>query len=120
MQKLMQEREDILSNLAESESKHAKQNKLLGDHISDVERQLQCSSMEMLQGVDDIKWSQAFSLTKPKAIPKKRRVFRAPDLQGMLQVLQELIEAQRYWGKEKTQHCKPTPLPTVLQSLCFC
>ena len=33
--------------------------------------------------------SQAFSLTKPKAIPKKRRrVFRAPDLQGMLQVLQ--------------------------------
>ncbi|CAO2582550.1 Tripartite motif-containing protein 30A [Lemmus lemmus] len=98
LQKLMQEREDILSNLEESESKHAKQNKLLGDLISDVERQLQCSSMEMLQGVDDIiKWSQAFSLMKPKAIPKKRRVFRAPDLQGMLQVLQELMEAQRYW-----------------------
>lgn len=99
LQKLTQEREDILSNLAESESKHAQQSKLLGDLISDMERQLQCSAMEMLQGMDDIiKWSQAFSLTKPKAIPKKRRrVFQAPDLQGMLQVLQELIEARRYW-----------------------
>ena len=49
LQKLTQEREDILSILAESESKHAQQSKLLGDLISDVEHQLQCSAMEMLQ-----------------------------------------------------------------------
>ncbi|XP_005087334.1 tripartite motif-containing protein 30A [Mesocricetus auratus] len=99
LQKLMQEKEDIMNSLAEAEDKHAQQSKLLGDLISDVEHQLQCSTMEMLQGVDGIiKWSHAFSLTKPKTVPKeRRRVFRAPDLKGMLQVLQELIEAQRYW-----------------------
>ncbi|XP_036022861.1 tripartite motif-containing protein 12A-like isoform X2 [Onychomys torridus] len=121
MQKLKQEEQDIMNSLAESENKHAQQSKLLGDLISDVEHHLQCSTMEMLQGVDGIiKWSHSFSLTKSKTIPKEgRRVFRAPDLRGMLQVLQELIEAQRYWGKEITQHHKP-PLLTVLQSLCFC
>ncbi|KAK7796202.1 hypothetical protein U0070_011563 [Myodes glareolus] len=105
LQKLTQEKDDVLSNLAESESKHAQQSKLLGDLISDVERQLQCSAMEMLQGVDDIIiWSEAFSVMKPKAIPKKRRrVFQAPDLQGMLQVLQELMEARRYWGDVQCQ-----------------
>ncbi|ERE79239.1 tripartite motif-containing protein 30 [Cricetulus griseus] len=99
LQKLMQEKEGIMNSLAEAEDKHAQQSKLLGDLISDVEHQLQCSTMEMLQGVDGIiSWSHAFSLKRPKTIPKeRRRVFRAPDLQGMLQVLQELIEAQRYW-----------------------
>ncbi|XP_028717398.1 tripartite motif-containing protein 30A-like [Peromyscus leucopus] len=99
VQKLMQEKKDIMNSLAESENKHAQQSKLLGDLISDVEHHLQCSTMEMLQGVDGIiKWSHSFSLTKSKTIPKEgRRVFRAPDLRGMLQVLQELIEAQRYW-----------------------
>nr|XP_021508849.1 tripartite motif-containing protein 12A-like [Meriones unguiculatus] len=99
LQKLMQEKEDIINSLAESENEHAQQSKLLGDLISDVEHQLGCSAMEMLQGVDSIiNRSHTFSLTKPKTIPKEqRRVFRAPDLQGMLQVLQEVTEAQRYW-----------------------
>lgn len=34
-------------------------------------------------------------------------------------IISELIEAQRYWGKEKIQHISH-PLLTVLQSLCFC
>ena len=49
LKKLMQEKEDIINRLAESENEHAQQSKLLGDLISDVEHQLQCSATEMLQ-----------------------------------------------------------------------
>lgn len=99
LQKLMQEKEDIMNSLEKSENEYSQQSKLLGDLISDVEHQLQRSAMEMLQGVEStIKRSHTFSMRKPKTIPKEqRRVFRAPDLQGMLQVLQEVTEAQRYW-----------------------
>lgn len=99
LQKLMQEKEDIKNSLEESENEYSQQSKLLGDLILDVEHQLQCSATEMLQGVENtIKRSHTFSMRKPKTIPKEqRRVFRAPDLQGMLQVLQEVTEAQRYW-----------------------
>ncbi|KAL1774501.1 tripartite motif-containing protein 30A-like [Sigmodon hispidus] len=107
LQKLMQEKEDIMKRLAECEKEHAQQSKSLGDLISEVEHHLRSSNMEMLQGVDGIikftqMWvmrkSHTFSLMKPKTIPKEqRRVFKAPDLKGMLQVLQELLEAQRYW-----------------------
>ncbi|XP_034362060.1 tripartite motif-containing protein 30A [Arvicanthis niloticus] len=99
LQKLMQEKEDITSSLVESENEHAQQSKLLGDLIFDVEHQLQCSATEMLEGVDSIiKRSHSFLMRKTKTIPREqRRVFRAPDLQGMLQVLQEVTEAQRYW-----------------------
>ncbi|NP_001355682.1 tripartite motif-containing protein 12A isoform X3 [Mus musculus] len=89
LQKLRQEKEDILNNLAESESEHAQQSKLLEDFISDVEHQLQCSDIEILQGVENIiERSHTFSMKKPKAIAREQRKFRAPDLQGMLQVLQ--------------------------------
>ncbi|XP_021052144.1 tripartite motif-containing protein 5 isoform X3 [Mus pahari] len=90
LQKLMQEKENIINNLAESENQHAQQSKLLGDFISDVQHQLQCSDIEMLQGVENIiKRSHTFLMKKPKTIPREqRRVFRAPNLQGMLQVLQ--------------------------------
>ncbi|XP_052011787.1 tripartite motif-containing protein 12A-like [Apodemus sylvaticus] len=99
LKKLKQEKEDFLNSLAESENEHAQQSKVLVDLISDVEHQLQCSATEMLQGTDSIiKRSLNFSMGKPRTIPRKqRRVFRAPDLQGMLQVLQEVTEAQRYW-----------------------
>lgn len=97
LQKLRQEKEDILNNLAESESEHAQQSKLLEDFISDVEHQLQCSDIEILQGVENIiERSHTFSMKKPKAIAREQRKFRAPDLQGMLQVLQEVTEAHRY------------------------
>ncbi|XP_051005082.1 tripartite motif-containing protein 30A-like [Acomys russatus] len=99
LQKLRQEKEDIMKSLEESENEHAQQSKLLGELISEVEHQLQGSATEMLQGVDSIiKRSHTFSLRKPKTIPKEqRRVFRAPDLRGMLQVLQEVTEAQCHW-----------------------
>ncbi|KAG3285900.1 tripartite motif-containing protein 5-like [Ictidomys tridecemlineatus] len=41
---------------------------------------------------------QNLMLRKPKTFPKEqRRVFRAPDLKGMMQVSQELTDVQRYW-----------------------
>lgn len=76
LQKLKQEKENILNNLAESENEHAQQSKLLEDFISDVEHQLQCSDIEILQGVENIiKRSHTFSMKKPKAIAREQRKF---------------------------------------------
>ncbi|OBS80335.1 hypothetical protein A6R68_21452 [Neotoma lepida] len=99
LQKLMQEKEDIMNSLAESENELVKQRESVRDLISEVEHQLQCSTMEMLQGVNSVLTrSQTFRLKQPDMIPRKqRRIFRAPDLNGMLQVFQGLLDAQHYW-----------------------
>jgi hypothetical protein len=66
LQKLRQEKEDILNNLAESESEHAQQSKLLEDFISDVEHQLQCSDIEILQvRLQDVPGSESQKAWKP-------------------------------------------------------
>ncbi|XP_052570805.1 tripartite motif-containing protein 30A-like isoform X2 [Peromyscus californicus insignis] len=90
VQKLKQEEEDIMNSLAESQSELVKQRESVRDLISDVEHQLQCSTMEMLQGVNSVlKRSQTLILQQPEMIPRKqRRLFRAPDLKGMLQAFQ--------------------------------
>uniref|UniRef100_A0A8C8W081 Tripartite motif-containing protein 30A-like n=1 Tax=Peromyscus maniculatus bairdii TaxID=230844 RepID=A0A8C8W081_PERMB len=99
VQKLKQEEEDIMNSLAESESELVKQRESVRALISDLEHQLQCSTMEMLQGVNSVlKRSQTLRLKQPEMIPRKqRRIFRAPDLKGMLQVFQGLMDAQQYW-----------------------
>ncbi|OBS80341.1 hypothetical protein A6R68_21458 [Neotoma lepida] len=90
VQKLKQEEEDIMNSLADSENELVKQRESVRDLISDVEHQLQCSTMEMLQGVNCVlRRSQTLRLKQPEMIPRKqRRIFRAPDLNGMLQVFQ--------------------------------
>ncbi|MEJ1274072.1 hypothetical protein NN561_004949 [Cricetulus griseus] len=50
VQKLMQEKEDVMNSLAESQNEVMKQREAVRDLISDVEHQLDCSTMEMLQG----------------------------------------------------------------------
>ncbi|OBS80336.1 hypothetical protein A6R68_21453 [Neotoma lepida] len=99
LQKLKQEKEDIMNSLAESENELVKQRESVRDLISDVEHQLQCSTMEMLQGVNCVlERSQTLRLQQPEMIPRKqRRIFQAPDLKGMLQVFQGLMDAQHYW-----------------------
>ncbi|XP_051048478.1 tripartite motif-containing protein 30A isoform X2 [Phodopus roborovskii] len=99
LQKLMQEKEDIMNSLSESQNELVKQREAVRDLISDVEHQLQCSTMEMLQGVNSVlKRSQTLRVILPTMVPRKqRRVFRAPDVKGMLQVFQGLMDAQRYW-----------------------
>ncbi|XP_027263711.1 tripartite motif-containing protein 30A isoform X8 [Cricetulus griseus] len=53
-QKLMQEKEDVMNSLAESQNELMKQREAVRDLISDVEHQLDCSTMEMLQGVNSV------------------------------------------------------------------
>ncbi|XP_040613152.1 tripartite motif-containing protein 30A [Mesocricetus auratus] len=99
LQKLMQEKEGIMNSLAESQTELEKQREAVRDLISDVEHQLKCSTIEMLQGVNSVLTrSQALKVKQPEMVPRKqRRIFRAPDMKGMLQVFQGLMDAQRYW-----------------------
>ncbi|XP_059108288.1 tripartite motif-containing protein 30A-like isoform X1 [Peromyscus eremicus] len=99
VQKLKQEEEDIMNSLAESQSQVVKQRESVRDLISDVEHHLQSSTMEMLQAVNSVLTrSQTLRLKQPDMVPRKQtRIFQAPDLKGMLQVFQELRDAQRYW-----------------------
>ncbi|XP_052568327.1 tripartite motif-containing protein 30A-like [Peromyscus californicus insignis] len=99
VQKLKQEEEDIMNSLAQSQRKLVKQREAVRDLILDVEYHLQCSTMEMLQGVNSVLTrSQTLRLKRPDMVPRKQRmIFRAPDLKGMLQVFQGLMEAQKYW-----------------------
>ena len=61
---------------------------MVSNLISDVERHLQGSTMELLQDANVImKRSETLALKKPKSFPKEqRRVFRAPDLREILRV----------------------------------
>ncbi|KAF5918720.1 hypothetical protein HPG69_005756, partial [Diceros bicornis minor] len=99
LQKLGKEVTDILHNLAKSENELVQQSQLVRDLISDVEHRLQGSTMEMLQDVNCVmERSETLTLKKPKTHSmKQRRVFRAPDLRGILRVFNELTDVQRYW-----------------------
>ncbi|XP_036115120.1 tripartite motif-containing protein 5-like isoform X2 [Molossus molossus] len=99
LQRLKKEEGNILNYLAHAESDLVQQSQVLKDLISDLEHRLQGLPVEMLQDVNSImERSKTFTLMKPKNVSKKqRRVFQAPDLKGMLQVLNELTDAQRYW-----------------------
>ncbi|KAH0501392.1 Tripartite motif-containing protein 30A [Microtus ochrogaster] len=100
LQKLMKEKEDILDILEDSQNELKKQRESVRDLISDLEHSLQCSTMEMLQ-----LWSQSFvprsqylRLKQPKMVPRrKRKIFRAPDLKGTLQVFQGFRDVQCHW-----------------------
>uniref|UniRef100_A0A8C5NXD2 Tripartite motif-containing protein 12A n=1 Tax=Jaculus jaculus TaxID=51337 RepID=A0A8C5NXD2_JACJA len=54
LQKLQQEEKYILDSLQESENELAKQKQLVRDLVSELEKRLQGSSMDMLQDVNDI------------------------------------------------------------------
>nr|AFO38360.1 TRIM5 alpha [Ovis aries] len=99
LRKLKDELGIILKKLAESENDLVQEKLLVSSHISDVERHLQGSTMELLQDVNVIlKRSKTVALKEPKTFPKEqRRVFRAPDLREILRVFTELTNKQRYW-----------------------
>uniref|UniRef100_A0A8I5NMS2 Tripartite motif-containing protein 5 n=1 Tax=Papio anubis TaxID=9555 RepID=A0A8I5NMS2_PAPAN len=86
LQNLEKEEEDILKSLTKSETEMVQQTQYMRELISDLEHRLQGSMMELLQGVDGIiKRIENTTLKKPKTFHKnQRRVFRAPDLKGML------------------------------------
>nr|NP_001192234.1 tripartite motif-containing protein 5 [Bos taurus]AAI19900.1 TRIM6 protein [Bos taurus]ABD24422.1 tripartite motif protein 5 alpha [Bos taurus]ABD35869.1 TRIM [Bos taurus]BDR32790.1 tripartite motif-containing protein 5 [Bos taurus] len=99
LRKLKDELGVILKELAESENDLVQEKLLVSNLISDVERHLQGSTMELLQDANVIiKRSETLALKKPKSFPKEqRRVFRAPDLREILRVFNELTDVQRYW-----------------------
>nr|ABC43194.1 TRIM5/cyclophilin A V1 fusion protein [Macaca nemestrina] len=91
LQNLEKEEEDILKSLTKSETKMVQQTQYVRELISDLEHRLQGSMMELLQGVDGIiKRIENMTLKKPKTFHKnQRRVFRAPDLKGMLDMFRD-------------------------------
>lgn len=99
LRKLKDELGVILKELAESENDLVQEKLLVSNLISDVERHLQGSTMELLQDANVIiKRSETLALKKPKSFPKEqRRVFRAPDLREILRVFNELTDVQCYW-----------------------
>nr|AAV91975.1 TRIM5alpha [Chlorocebus aethiops] len=99
LQNLEKEEEDILKSLTKSETEMVQQTQYMRELISDLEHRLQGSMMELLQGVDGIiKRIENMTLKKPKTFHKnQRRVFRAPDLKGMLDMFRELTDVRRYW-----------------------
>ncbi|KAM5315860.1 tripartite motif-containing protein 5-like [Glossophaga mutica] len=99
LKKLEKEKRDIFHILEQSENELVQQSLLLRDLISELEHRLQGSTMTMLQDVKDIlESSQTFTLKRPKILSKEqRKVFRVPDLNGMLQVFDELTDVRRYW-----------------------
>ncbi|GAB1292465.1 Tripartite motif-containing 30D [Apodemus speciosus] len=98
LQELKKGKEDVMIKLEESENELVQQRELVRDLISEVEHQLELSTMEMLQGVNYVlARSQNFRLTQPQTVPQNRRTFYTPDLRGMLQAYQGLMDIQRYW-----------------------
>ncbi|XP_021010944.1 tripartite motif-containing protein 30A [Mus caroli] len=99
LQELKKEKEEVIEKLEESENELREQTELVRDLISDVEHQLELSTLEMLKGANCVlRRSQSLSLQQPQTVPQKRkRTFQAPDLKGMLQVYQGLMDIQQYW-----------------------
>ncbi|KAM7329134.1 hypothetical protein ACRRTK_010747 [Alexandromys fortis] len=90
LQKLKQEWEDIQDILEDSQNELVKQRDSVRDLISDLEQQLESSTIEMLQGVNHVLTrSQNLRLKEPETVAnKQRKTFLAPDLKGMLQMFQ--------------------------------
>ncbi|XP_011827370.1 PREDICTED: E3 ubiquitin-protein ligase TRIM22 isoform X2 [Mandrillus leucophaeus] len=99
LQKLEEGEVNVLDNLAAASDQLVQQRQDASKLISDLQRRLRGSSIEMLQDVIDVmKRSENWTLKKPKPVSKKlKSVFRAPDLSRMLQVHKELTDVQCYW-----------------------
>lgn len=89
LQELKKEKEDVVKRLEESENELVQQRESVRDCISDIEHQLELSTMEMLQSVEYVlRRSQTLKLELPNIILERRRKFQAPDLKGMLQAFE--------------------------------
>nr|XP_060461798.1 uncharacterized protein LOC132661359 isoform X1 [Panthera onca]XP_060461799.1 uncharacterized protein LOC132661359 isoform X1 [Panthera onca] len=91
LQNLENEEKAVLGSLAEAEDELARHSQLLTDLISDLEHQLQGSTMDMLQDVNHLmERSRVLSLKKPKTFLKgQRNTFRALDLKEIIQAFKK-------------------------------
>ncbi|XP_075402279.1 tripartite motif-containing protein 5-like [Tenrec ecaudatus] len=109
LQKLQKEEEDCLHKLDEDEQELVQQSQLVGNLISDLERRLEASTVEMLQDVNGIlQRSIHLNMRRSKLSPKKRKVvFQAPDLSGMFQSFRDLTDVQCYWVNMTLEPIEP-------------
>lgn len=100
LKRLQEEEQLILASLAEAEAELAQQSQLVEELISDLERRCQWSTTELLQDMSGVlKWSQIWTLKKPKAVSKKlKKIFQAPDLRDMLCKFRKLTAVRGYWA----------------------
>ncbi|XP_069891272.1 tripartite motif-containing protein 5-like [Dipodomys merriami] len=99
LQMLKKEEEDGLKRFAGSENKLTRQNNWVTKLISDVERLLKGSTMEMLQNENTIMRScELLTMKKPVTFPKKKQtVFPVTGLRGVLHIFPELTDVHQYW-----------------------
>uniref|UniRef100_A0A2K5H9R9 Tripartite motif-containing protein 5 n=1 Tax=Colobus angolensis palliatus TaxID=336983 RepID=A0A2K5H9R9_COLAP len=97
LQKLEEGEVNVLDNLAAARDQLVQQRQDASKLISDLQRRLRGSSVEMLS-IFVITRSESWTLKKPKPVSKKlKSVFKAPDLSRILQVHKELTDVQCYW-----------------------
>uniref|UniRef100_A0A2K6LH52 Tripartite motif-containing protein 5 n=1 Tax=Rhinopithecus bieti TaxID=61621 RepID=A0A2K6LH52_RHIBE len=97
LQKLEEGEVNVLDNLAAARDQLVQQRQDASKLISDLQRRLKGSSVEMLS-IFVITRSESWTLKKPKPVSKKlKSVFKAPDLSRILQVHKELTDVQCYW-----------------------
>ncbi|XP_039079719.1 tripartite motif-containing protein 5-like [Hyaena hyaena] len=92
LQNLESEEKAVLGSLAAAEDELTQQSQLVMGLISDLERRLQGSTMDMLQDVNHlVERSEALSLKKPKTFLKEQRNVssRGPDLKKIMQAFEK-------------------------------
>ncbi|XP_036115126.1 E3 ubiquitin-protein ligase TRIM22-like [Molossus molossus] len=90
---------NVLMNLATARDEVVQQRQYMRELISDLQRHMCESSVDMLQDVINvIRRSEIWAFKKPKVVPRKlKTAFQVPDLSGMLQTFKELTEVQSHW-----------------------
>lgn len=90
---------NVQMNLAVARDEVVQQRQYMQELISDLQRHMCESSLDMLQDViNAIRRSETWAFKKPKTVSRKlKNAFQVPDLSGMLQRFKELTEVQSYW-----------------------
>ncbi|XP_032751590.1 tripartite motif-containing protein 30A-like [Rattus rattus] len=100
LQELKKEKEDVVKRLERSENELVQRRQWVRDLISYMQHQLKFSTMDMQQIWRSIfiSRSQTLKLKQPQPIPKRRRrMFQAQDMKGMLQAYLGLMDLRQYW-----------------------
>ncbi|XP_054436545.1 E3 ubiquitin-protein ligase TRIM22-like [Pteronotus mesoamericanus] len=99
LQKLEDDEVHVLDNLTVAKDQVVQQKQYISELVSDLQRHMRESSIDMLQDViNTLRRSEIWTLKQPKIVPKKlKSTFQVPDLSGMLQKFKELTEVQSYW-----------------------
>ncbi|XP_053527421.1 tripartite motif-containing protein 5-like isoform X2 [Artibeus jamaicensis] len=95
LQKLEEDEVNVLDNLTVAKDQMVQQKQYMSELISDLQRHMHESTIDMLQDVmNTLRRCEIYTLKKPKIVSNKpKSTFRVPDLSGMLQK-KEICEPQ--------------------------